>query len=137
MAASSERRPSTAVPLGARQRRSGESDGARHVSPVGPPLLAEAARRICSAVFGWGQGRGLREKRRNVPSENARAVFIDLAAALGAALAAAGLASGAVAVAVALHAAMVAVRDWRDLPTGSLKFFSEHSGYVRLNTSLN
>ena len=50
------------------------------------------------------------------------------AAALGAALAAAGLASGAVAVALALHAAVVAVRDWRDLPTGSLKFFSEHSG---------
>ena len=45
------------------------------------------------------------------------------------------LASGAVAVALALHAAVVAVRDWRDLPTGSLKFFSEHSGYVRLKTS--
>ena len=42
-----------AVPLGARQRRSGESDGARHVSPVGPPLLAEAARRICSAVSAY------------------------------------------------------------------------------------
>ena len=52
----------------------------------------------------------------------------NLAAALGAALAAAGLASGAVAVAVALHAAVAAVRDLRDLPTGLLKKFSEHSG---------
>ena len=69
--------------------------------------------------------------------EEHRSSKVDLAAALGAALAAAGLASGAVAVAVALHAAVVAVRDWRDLPTGSLKFFSEHSGYVRLKTSLN
>ena len=47
----------------------------------------------------------------------------NLAAALGAALAAAGLASGAVAVAVALHAAVAAVRDLRDLPTGLLNFF--------------
>ena len=52
----------------------------------------------------------------------------NLAAALGAALAAAGLASGAVAVAVALHAAVAAVRDLRNLPTGLLKKFSEHSG---------
>ena len=70
--------------------------------------------------------------------EEHRSSKVNLAAALGAALAAAGLASGAVAVAVALHAAVVAVRDWRDLSTGSLKIFSEHSGLrYRLNTSLN
>ena len=46
MAAPSERRVSTAVPLGDRQRRSDDADGSDYVFPVGPPLLVAVVRRM-------------------------------------------------------------------------------------------
>ena len=48
MAAPTERRVSTAVPLGDRQRRSDDADGSGYVSSVGPPPLVAVARRMRS-----------------------------------------------------------------------------------------
>ena len=53
MAAPSERRVSTAVPLGDRQRRSDDADGSGYVFPVGPPLLVAVVRRMCIAVSAY------------------------------------------------------------------------------------
>ena len=50
MAAPTERRVSTAVPLGDRQRRSDDADGSGYVSPVGPPLLVAVERRMCRVL---------------------------------------------------------------------------------------
>ena len=50
MSGPAERRVSTAVPLGDRQRRSDDADGSVYVSPVGPPLLVAVVRRMCRAV---------------------------------------------------------------------------------------
>ena len=50
MSGPAERRVSTAVPLGDRQRRSDDADGSVYVSPVGPPLLVTVVRRMCGAL---------------------------------------------------------------------------------------
>ena len=53
VAAPTERRVSTAVPLGDRQRRSGDANGSSYVFPVGPPLLVAVVRRMCIAVSAY------------------------------------------------------------------------------------